>query len=250
MIIIPAIDIHEGLCVRATQDATQDAIRPEVVYAPDPVEVARGWARQGASWLHVIDLEGILAGYPIQLDVIRAITTVGVPVQVGGGFRTVEDLEAGFACGVARVLLDAAGLPAATEATRRFGNRIAALLIVKNGSVAADGVASSSDPISLGQAIVASGIRRFVYSDLGRDGTLAGPDIPALEAFVRGVAVPVIAAGGIASHADLAALGRVGVEAVVIGRALYEGRLQLRTLTAAAHTFTEADEKAEEDSRS
>lgn len=226
MIIIPAIDIQGGRCVRVTQDATG----PEAVYALDPVEVTRGWARQGARWLHVIDLEGLVAGHPVQIDLIRAMTAVGVPVQVGGGYRTVEDLEAGFACGAARVLLDATALRVATEAGRRFGDRVAALLTVRNGRLAAAQVNSSADPITLGKTIVARGIRRIVYSDIVRDGTLAGPDIPALKTFVRGVAIPVIAAGGVASHDDLVALERIGVEGVVIGRALYEGRLQLRAL--------------------
>lgn len=223
MIIIPAIDIQRGRCVRATQDATG----AEAVYAPDPVEVARGWARQGARWLHVIDLEGVAAGHPMQLDVIQAITAVGVPVQVGGGFRSVEDLEAGFACGAARVLLDATAPPVAMEAGRRFGDRVAALLLVRNGRLATAPANSPSDPIILGKTIVACGIRRIVYSDIVRDGTLAGPDIPAIKAFVRGVAVSIIAAGGVASRDDIVALEGIGVEGVVIGRALYEGRLRL-----------------------
>ena len=124
MIVIPAVDIHEGLCVRGTRDA----LGREAVYASDPVAVARRWAAQGARWLHVIDLEGIAAGHPVQLDLVRAMAAVGVPVQVGGGFRTLEDVAQGLACGAARVLLDATALEAAAAAVPAFGDRVAALL--------------------------------------------------------------------------------------------------------------------------
>jgi len=229
MIIIPAIDIHAGRCVRMAQDGT----KAEVVYADNPVEMARRWSRRGARWLHVVDFEGLSARRPVQLELLAAIAAVGVPVQAAGGFRTLKDLEEGLALGAARVLLDAATLDVAQEASRRFQGSVAALLAVRDGRVTVDEGPghASADPISLGKALAASGIRRIVYTDLARDGTLAGPDIPALEAFVRAVAVPVIAAGGVTSLADLTALERIGVEAVVVGRALYEGLLELQTLT-------------------
>ena len=229
MIVIPAIDIYAGRCVRMAEGGA----RPEAVYAHDPAAVARRWSRQGARWLHVIDFDGLAAGRPVQLELVGAIAAVGVPVQVGGGFRTMEDVEAGFASEVARVLLDSAALDVAGEASRRFADRVAALLSVRSGRVVAGKEAGSSspDPIVLGKALVASGIRRIVYTDLARDGSLAGPDIPSLEAFVRTVAVPVIAAGGVASLDDLVALEQIGVEGVVVGRALYEGRLDLPTLS-------------------
>lgn len=228
MIVIPAIDIHAGRCVRMARDGT----KPEAVYADDPVEMARRWSSQGARWLHVIDFEGLSARRPVQLELVAAIAAVGVPVQVGGGFRTLKDLGEGLASGAARVLLETAALVVAQEASRRFGERVAALLTVKDGRVTGDeGLeTAAADPISLGKALAASGIRRIVHTDLTRDGTLAGPDVPALEAFVRAVTVPVIAAGGVTSRADLAALARIGVEAVVVGRALYEGWLELEGL--------------------
>ncbi len=237
MIVIPAIDIHAGRCIRMTQDGT----KPEAVYGDDPVKMARRWSHQGARWLHVIDFEGLSARRPVQLELVAAIAVVGVAVQVGGGFRTLKDLEEGLATGAARVLMETAALDTAREAGRRFGERVAALLAVRDGRVTVDEGPedASADPISLGKALAASGIRRIVYTDLTRDGTLAGPDIPALGDFVRAVAVPVIAAGGITSLADLTALARIGMEAVVVGRALHEGWLDLRGLEQRLHSAQE-----------
>lgn len=229
MIVIPAIDIHEDRCVRIAEGRAQ----PEAVYADDPLAVAQRWAHQGARWLHVIDYDGLAAGRPSQLEVIAAIATIGVPVQAEGGFRTMEAIEAGFASGVARVLVDAAALGVARAASRRFPDRVAALLTVRSGRSGThlEGKRASPDPIGSARALVAGGIRRIVYTDLARDGSLAGPDCPALEAFVRAVGVPVIAAGGVASPDDLVALERIGIEGAVVGRALYEGRLELRSMT-------------------
>ncbi|MDR7481006.1 MAG: HisA/HisF-related TIM barrel protein [Armatimonadota bacterium] len=229
MIIIPAIDIHAGRCVRMTEGGA----RPETVYADDPLTVARRWSRQGARWLHVIDCDGLAVGRPVQLALVGAIAAVGVPVQVGGGFRTMEDVEAGFASGVARVLVDSDAVNIAEAASRRFGDKVAALLAVQSDRVVASHKGGRSpDPIGLGKVLVARGIRRIIYTDLARDGSLAGPDLPSLEAFVRTVGAPVIAAGGVASLDDLVALERLGVEGVVVGRALYEGQLDLLDLTS------------------
>jgi phosphoribosylformimino-5-aminoimidazole carboxamide ribotide isomerase len=222
VIVIPAVDIQEGLCVRGTRDA----LGREAVYASDPVAVARRWAAQGARWLHVIDLEGIAAGHPVQLDLVRAIAAVGVPVQVGGGFRTLEEVAQGLACGAARVLLDATALEVAAAAVRAFDDRVAALLVAGGGR--ADGDRRAEASLALARALAARQVRRIVYSDLARDGTLAGPDLPALAALMREVTVPVIVAGGIASRDDLVALARLGAEGAVVGRALYEGRLRFR----------------------
>jgi phosphoribosylformimino-5-aminoimidazole carboxamide ribotide isomerase len=199
------------------------------VYADDPVEAATRWAREGARWLHVVDLEGTLTGHPVQLDLIRSIAAVGVPIQVDGGVRAVSHLEEVLDAGAARVLLGTDALTLAEEASRQFGERVAVSLGIRDGRVAVNGwtVLSAADPISLGKMLAARGICRIVYTDIARDGTLAGPDAATIGAFVRAVAVPVIAAGGVASEADLAALARTGVEGVIVGRALYEGRMHL-----------------------
>ncbi len=225
MEIIPAIDVWRGRCVRLVPG---DA-RPQTVYADDPVEAATRWAHQGARWLHVVDLEGTLAGHPVQLGLIRSIAAVGVPIQVDGGVRAVSHLEEVLDAGAARVLLGTDALTLAEEASRQFGERVAVSLGVRDGRVAVNGwtMLSAADPINLGKMLAARGICRIVYTDIARDGTLAGPDAPTIGAFVRAVAVPVIAAGGVASEADLAALARTGVEGVIVGRALYEGRMHL-----------------------
>lgn len=227
MIVIPAIDIRGGRCVRLIQG---DAQR-ERVYADDPVQVAREWTLQGARWLHVVDLDGAFAGRPVHLDLLRAITaSTDVPVQAGGGFRTLEDIEAGLDAGAARVVLGTAALGLAEEANRRFGERVAAAVDVKDGRVAAEGWVTfqDSDPATWGRALAARGIRRFIYTDIARDGMLAGPDVAGVAAFIAAMGVPVIASGGVASPEDVRNLERVGVEGVIVGRALYEGGIDLK----------------------
>lgn len=231
MLIIPAIDIRNGRCVRLVQG---DA-RREVAYADDPVAVATGWARQGARWLHVVDLDGALAGHPRHLDLVGAIVAeTRVPVQVGGGFRTFQDIEAGLRAGAARVIVGTAALRLGEELGRRYGERVAASLDFKDGGIAVKGWTKvvESDPIMLGRQLTARGIRRFIVTSVKRDGTLAGPDVDGVRAFMRAVDVPVIAAGGIASNADVIALAELGVEGVIVGRALYEGRVDLAALLA------------------
>lgn len=228
MIIIPAIDVWQGRCVRLRPGDAQ----PVEVYADDPVEVAARWVDQGARWLHIVDLDGTFAGHPVRLDLVQAVAGMGVPIQVDAGFHTLTQLEEALDMGAARVLLGADALPIAQDAARRFGDRVAVSLGVKAGRVAVEAWKALSDiePISLGRTLAAHGIRRIIYTDIARDGTLAGFDITEIAAFVRAVGVCVIAAGGVGSEADLAALERTGVEGVIVGRALYEGRLDLGVL--------------------
>ncbi len=230
MIIFPAIDLRGGRCVRLIQG---DRAR-ELVYADDPVAVARHWTTQGARWLHVVDLDGAFAGHPVHLDLIRAIAAASqVPVQVGGGFRTLQDVEAGLAAGAARIILGTSAIALGARVAQ-FGDRVAAALDVKEGQVAAQGwtVLTGRDPVAVAHTLGALGFRRFIYTDAGRDGTLGGADADAVRRFVREVNAPVIAAGGITSDADLTALASTGVEGIIVGRALYEGRIDLRTVAA------------------
>jgi len=231
MLVIPAIDIRNGRCVRLVQG---DA-RRELVYADDPAAVAGRWVAQGARYLHVVDLDGAYAGRPIHLDLLRLIVSeAGVPVQTGGGFRTFADIEAGLAAGAARVIVGTAALWLGEELGPRYGERVAVSLDVKDGRVAVKGWTdvAGPDPITLGSQLAARGIRRFIYTNISRDGMLAGPDVEGVRAFMRAGAVPVIAAGGIVSNADVIALGELGVEGVIVGRALYEGRVDLPALLA------------------
>lgn len=226
MIVIPAIDLRGGRCVRLVQG---DSAR-ELAYSDDPVTVARRWADQGARWLHVVDLDGAFAGRPLQLDLIRSITqATTLPVQVGGGFRTTGDVDAGFAAGAARIILGTSAMALAAQ-TARWGDRLAAAVDVKEGQVTEHGwtVQTGQDPLEAARRLVALGFQRLVYTDAQRDGTLQGINATVIRQFVRAVGVPVIAAGGVGSQADLAALASTGVEGVIVGRALYEGRIDLR----------------------
>lgn len=231
MVIIPAIDVRNGRTVRLVQGD----VRQERVYADDPVAVARRWTAEGARWLHVVDLDGAFAGHPVHLDLVRTIADpADVRVQVGGGFRTVEDIEAGLAAGASRVIVGTSGIALGATLAARFGTRLAVSLDVKDGRVAVQGwtEVTSFDPIAVGRTLASQGVARFILTNVTRDGTLAGPDVDGVRAFTRAVGVPVIAAGGISSNDDVIALAANGVEGVIVGRALYDGRVDLGALLA------------------
>lgn len=228
MMVIPAIDLRGGRCVRLIQG---DRAR-ELLYSDNPVAVARHWAAQGARWLHIVDLDGAFAGRPVHLELIKAIVAAtSLPVQVGGGFRTPADIGAGLDAGASRIIVGTSAPTLAAEVVR-FGNRLVASIDVKDGQVTAQGwtVQTGRDPVAAARTLIELGFSRLIYTDARRDGTLQGIDPNAVRRFVREVGVPVIAAGGIASEADLAALASTGVEGVIVGRALYEGRIDLRTV--------------------
>lgn len=229
MLVIPAIDIRNGRCVRLLQGD----VKRELVYDDDPVEVARRWIGMGARWLHVVDLDGAFAGRPVRLDLLRAIAASGVPVQAGGGFRTIEDIDAGLAAGAARIIIGTAAASLGSRVGRRDGERVAVSLDVRGGRIAVKGwtVQRNQDAVSVAKDLTAQGIGRFIYTEITRDGMLAGPDLRGLRSFVRAIDAPVIAAGGVASLADIEALDRIGVEGVIVGRALYEGRIDLVAAT-------------------
>jgi phosphoribosylformimino-5-aminoimidazole carboxamide ribotide isomerase len=228
MMVIPAIDLRGGRCVRLIQG---DRAR-ELLYSDDPIAVAAHWEAQGARWLHVVDLDGAFAGRPVQLELIKAIVAAtSLSVQVGGGFRTASDIEAGLDAGASRIIVGTSA-PALAAEVARFGDRLAASVDVKDGQVTEQGwtVQTGRDPLTAARTLIKVGFSRLVYTDARRDGTLQGIDAEAVGRFVREVGVPVIAAGGIATETDLAALASTGVEGVIVGRALYEGRIDLRTV--------------------
>lgn len=228
MMVIPAIDLRGGRCVRLIQG---DRAR-ELLYSDDPVAVAAHWEAQGARWLHVVDLDGAFAGRPVHLELIKAIAAAtSLPVQVGGGFRTASDISAGLDAGASRIIVGTSA-PALAAEVARFGDRLAASVDVRDGQVTEQGwtVQTGRDPLTAARTLIKVGFSRLVYTDARRDGTLQGIDAEAVGRFVREVGVPVIAAGGIATETDLAALASTGVEGVIVGRALYEGRIDLRTV--------------------
>ncbi len=239
MIVYPAIDIKGGAAVRLVQG---DMAR-ETRYDDHPENAARRWASEGASWLHVVDLDGAVAGEPRNLDAIgRILGAVSVPVQMGGGIRTVDTAARMLALGVTRVILGTAALaePAVVrEAAERFPGRIVLGLDARDGKVAVRGWVETSAETAIDVA------RRFedlplagiVYTDIEVDGTLRGPNLAATEALARATRIPVIASGGIGSLEHIRAVARMepaGVTGVIVGRALYTGDVKLADALAIA----------------
>lgn len=240
MILFPAIDLRGGKCVRLTEGRFDR----ETVYADDPAEVADRFRAAGAAWLHVVDLDGALAGESRNRDVIRRILAHAgsMSVEVGGGVRNMETAAALLDMGVSRVILGslAARDPEATKAiARAFPGRVVAGIDAKNGEVAVEGwgVSGGINYLELGKAMADIGIAHLIFTDISRDGKLEGLNVEATAALARASGVGVIASGGVAGLADIrAAKAREqdGIEGVIIGKALYTGRVDLKEALAVA----------------
>ncbi|MGI9952218.1 1-(5-phosphoribosyl)-5-[(5-phosphoribosylamino)methylideneamino]imidazole-4-carboxamide isomerase [Moorellaceae bacterium AZ2] len=239
MIVFPAIDLRRGRCVRLYQGRPEE----ETVYSDNPVDVARKWVEEGAAWLHVVDLDGAFQGSVQNLDVIREIIkAAGVPVQVGGGVRTRADIEALLQAGAARVVLGTAAVAdpdLVAGACRVYGEAIAVGIDSRDGLVAIKGWVTTSPrrAVDLGREMADLGVRRLIYTDISRDGTLQGPNLGAIREMALSCGLPVIASGGIADLQDIAVLRELeplGVEGVIVGRALYNGQFTLGEALAAA----------------
>jgi phosphoribosylformimino-5-aminoimidazole carboxamide ribotide isomerase len=244
MIIIPAIDLQAGRAVRLLRgDFAQ-----ETVYGDDPVAVARRWLARQASLLHVVDLDGTRAGQPVQLDLVRRIAAVG-PVQVAGGIRTFEDAARVVSAvwdrragGAGRIVIGTAALdvPFTRELVRLYGDRLVVALDTRHGNVAVRGWTEESARtlLDLAEELVReSGVRRFLHTDVERDGTLTSPNYSSLQALIA-LGTPVIASGGVSSAEDIRRLRDIGAEAVIVGRALYEGTIDLEEVMAIAGSGT------------
>jgi len=228
--IIPAIDLRNGKCVRLYQgDYAQ-----ETVFSDDPAAMARRWQSEGAGRLHVVDLDGAAEGEPRNLDAIANIlAAVDIPVQIGGGIRSLETIVQLLDLGISRAILGTAAIedPELVDgACRQFGEQIIVGIDARDGMVASRGWLQQSSITAgeLANRMVHLGARRFIYTDISRDGTLTGPNLEAIAELVSQVAVPVIAAGGISSIAHLNRLAGLGVEGATVGRALYTGDLKLK----------------------
>jgi phosphoribosylformimino-5-aminoimidazole carboxamide ribotide isomerase len=238
VLVLPAIDIRDGRCVRLIQGRRGD----EHVYGDDPVAQALRWEAAGARWLHVVDLDGAFDGRPRNADVIaRLLSAVRVPVEVGGGIRDTASIQRLLDAGAARVILGTAAVTSPDllqQACARFGERIAVAIDARDGTVVTEGwITATGSVTDLAARAVTAGVRRIVYTDTRRDGMLAGPNVGAIEALLRSVSAAVIASGGVSSVEDvrrLKALEPAGLEAVIVGRALYEKRVRLEDLLAAA----------------
>lgn len=229
MLIIPAIDIRRGRCVRLLQG---DYDR-ETVYDDDPVAVAKRWAELGAERLHVVDLDGAAGDGPVNLDVVaRIVAAVSIPVQVGGGLKRWEHVAEALALGAERVILGTAAIENKGLVERAVAENSEAVVVgidARDGLVSTRGwrEASRVRALELAREMVALGVRRLVYTDISRDGTLTEPNFQATAELVAAVAVPVIASGGVAALDHVRRLARSGVEGAIIGRALYTGHVNL-----------------------
>jgi phosphoribosylformimino-5-aminoimidazole carboxamide ribotide isomerase len=235
MLIIPAIDLLGGRAVRLEQG---DFARV-TDFGPDPVALARGFAEAGATWLHVVDLDGARLGQWSHLDVIaEMVAAAGVPVQAGGGARDLAQVEAALKRGVARVIVGTAATESIARAASwaaRFGPRLVFSLDTRDRRVLTQGWHSESaeDPLALAEKLRDAGAQRFIHTDTVRDGTLRGPDLSGLTALLP-LGVPVLVAGGVASYADLEAIRAAGAEGAIVGRALLEGKIEIGPALAVA----------------
>ena len=224
--IYPAIDVLDGRVVRLEQGRRERV----TLEGGDPVEAARRFAAEGAQWLHLVDLDGAFAGRGSLELVRRVAAATPVPLQVGGGLRTLDAVAAALDAGAARVLVGTAALEPAfvREAVARFGDRLAVAIDARDGVAVADGWTRGSAfaPGQLAAACAEAGVARLLVTATRRDGTLAGPDLELL-AEVLAAGLPVIAAGGVASVDDLRALRDLGCEGAVAGSALWQGRFTL-----------------------
>jgi phosphoribosylformimino-5-aminoimidazole carboxamide ribotide isomerase len=231
--IYPAIDIRGGKCVRLYQgDYAQ-----ETVYADSPLEAAKQWVEQGATWLHLVDLDGAKEGRAVNAELIREIAReVRVPVQVGGGIRTESDIADYLEGGVARVILGTAAIENKSfteKVLRLYGERIAIGLDCRGGYVATRGWLTTTDvkAANLARELSAYGAEIFIYTDISRDGTLSGPNIAEIVELARATGKQVIASGGVSAQQDLLALAEFAAEGVagaIVGKALYTGAINLQ----------------------
>jgi len=235
MILFPAIDLKDGACVRLKLGLMDQA----TVFNLDPGAQARAFADAGAEWIHVVDLNGAFVGRPVNAQAVEAIlAAVTVPVQLGGGIRDMATIEAWLARGVARVILGTVALKdpeLVKDACRRFPGRVAVGIDAKGGRVAVEGWAETADitVTELALKFEQSGVAAIIYTDIDRDGVLSGPNVAATAALARAIKTPVIASGGVSSLDDLRALRAVpGLEGVISGRALYDGRIELAAALA------------------
>ncbi len=235
MLIIPAIDLKDGQAVRLEQG---DFAR-RTVYSTDPLATAQTFAEAGARWLHIVDLDGARTGTSQHLAIVkRIITEVGLPVQLGGGLRTMEAVKMVLDAGVARAVLGTAAVRDRRfreMVLLRYGDKIAVGIDARGGKVAAQGWQETTDvdAFEFAQQVVGCGAARLIVTEISRDGMRSGPDLVGLQQLRELVEVPIVASGGVSSAADLIALRDIGMEAAITGRAIYTGDVDLRQFPGA-----------------
>ena len=231
MILYPAIDLKDGKCVRLLRGEMSAA----TVFNADPADQARQWEAAGFAWLHLVDLNGAIEGKPVNGAAVEAILgAIRIPAQLGGGIRDMARIEEWLAKGIRRVILGTVALtdPALVKAAcKRFPGRIAVGIDARGGKVATDGWVKTSQTtaLELARAFADAGVAAIIYTDIDRDGALQGVNVSATAALARATKIPVIASGGVAGLADVEALkAEGGIAGVVIGRALYDGRIDAK----------------------
>lgn len=229
MRIYPAIDIKDGQCVRLFKGQFSDV----TVYGNSPAEMAKKWEAQGGEYIHVVDLDGALRGHGVNADIIKNIcSSVSVPVQTGGGIRTMEDIEAKLGCGISRVIIGTKAVADSEfvkHAIDKYGEKIVIGIDAKDGMVAIEGWEKTSNftAVEFAEKMVSIGVRTIVYTDIATDGTLAGPNVSAMAEMVKAVNADIIASGGIGSLEHIKLLMPTGVEGVIVGKALYTEKVNL-----------------------
>ena len=237
MVIFPAIDIRGGKCVRLFKgDFAQ-----ETVFSDKPEEMAAKWEAQGGKFLHLVDLDGALAGKSVNLAVVkRIVDTVKIPVELGGGIRTMENIDEVLSLGVQRVILGSVAVknPALVkEACQKYGDRVVVGIDAKDGIVAVDGWGVSGDVevTVLAKEMAKAGVKTIIYTDISRDGTLSGVNVEATARLARESGVKIAASGGVKSLDDIEALlpyEKDGIEGVIVGKSIYTGSLDLQEAIA------------------
>jgi phosphoribosylformimino-5-aminoimidazole carboxamide ribotide isomerase len=228
--VIPAIDLRNGKCVRLYQGD----YKKETVFSQNPLEVALQWQALGAPRIHIVDLDGAASGDVVNFEVVESIATaIQVPIQLGGGIRTMATIEKVLKLGVERVILGtiaAENAELVREACRKYFESIIVSIDAREGQVATRGWLQGTQlkAVALAREMIKVGVRRFIYTDISRDGTLVGPNYAAINEVVEAIKRPVIAAGGISSISHLKVLKQIGVEGAIIGQALYTGDIALK----------------------
>lgn len=232
MIIFPAIDIRRGKCVRLYQGK----IDQETVYNDDPILVAKKWEENGAKFLHIVDLDGAFTGNQQNKDIIKVIVkAVDIPIQVGGGIRTLDNAKEFLESGVKRVIVGTSAIKKekfVEDLVGRFGDRIVVSIDAKNGYVCTDGWVSNSEisAVDFAKALEKKGVKTIVYTDISKDGTMVGPNFSALKELKENVSLSIIASGGIGEKKDIEELKRLDIYGAITGKALYEGKIKLEEL--------------------
>lgn len=233
MQIFPAIDLKNGQCVRLFQGD----FSKQTVVNEDPIAQAKAFASDGATYLHIVDLDGALEGRPVNLEIIKKMQTAAkIPVQVGGGIRSMAQVDYYLESGIDRVIIGSAALTNPDflrAAVQKYGSKIAAGIDAKNGFVATSGWLDVSQVsyLDLAKRMEEMDVETIIYTDISRDGTLTGPNLEQMAALQKHVSINLVASGGVSSRADLEALAKLGLYGAIAGKALYNGNISMSDVT-------------------